>query len=189
MFFVSLSEIGVYLLYNAAQRNESAISKYIPGASQAPLVVQDPPANAGTREMQLWPLGQEEAWRGARPPTQCSSWRIPRTEEPGGLQSMGSQGVGQVTERLNAHTPPVPPGRPAHPPSHPAKSSRSPELSALCNTAGSHLLSMWHTATQIHQSQSPRSSHPSLTCPLPACLFSVGLPNPVLQIDSPVPFS
>ena len=92
-------------------------------------------------------------------------------------------------KRLNAHTPPVPPGRPAHPPSHPAKSSRSPELSALCNTAGSHLLSMWHTATQIHQSQSPRSSHPSLTCPLPACLFSVGIPNPVLQIDSPVPFS
>ena len=24
------------------------------------------------------------------------AWRIPWTEEPGGLQSMGSQGVGQV---------------------------------------------------------------------------------------------
>ena len=27
-------------------------------------------------------------------PIQYSSWKIPRTEEPGGLQSMGSQGVG-----------------------------------------------------------------------------------------------
>ena len=26
-------------------------------------------------------------------PLQCSCWRIPRTEEPGGLQSMGSQRV------------------------------------------------------------------------------------------------
>ena len=27
-------------------------------------------------------------------PLQCSAWRIPRTEEPGGLQSMESQRVG-----------------------------------------------------------------------------------------------
>ena len=30
------------------------------------------------------------------------AWRIPRTEEPGGLQSMGSQ-ESDTTERLNHH--------------------------------------------------------------------------------------
>ena len=42
--------------------------------------------------------------QGAIPgnPLQDSCWRIPRMEEPGGLQSMGSQKVG-TTERLYCH--------------------------------------------------------------------------------------
>ena len=31
------------------------------------------------------------------------AWKIPWTEEPGGLQSMGSQRVGDTTERLHFH--------------------------------------------------------------------------------------
>ena len=45
-------------------------------------------------------------WRRAWDPLQHSSWRIPWTEEPGRLQSMGSQS--DMTERLssssNVHT-------------------------------------------------------------------------------------
>ena len=50
------------------------------------------------------PLAMQETWvlmpgSGRSPgggngsPLQCSSWRIPQTEGPGGLQSMGSQRV------------------------------------------------------------------------------------------------
>ena len=31
------------------------------------------------------------------------AWKITRTEEPGGLQSMGSQRIGHMTEELNHH--------------------------------------------------------------------------------------
>ena len=33
------------------------------------------------------------------------AWRIPWTEEPGGLQSMGSQSWTQVNARIRVHTP------------------------------------------------------------------------------------
>ena len=37
-------------------------------------------------------------------PLQYSCWKIPWTEGPGGLQSMGSQGIGSdTTERLHFH--------------------------------------------------------------------------------------
>ena len=36
------------------------------------------------------------------PHTRTLAWKIPRTEEPGALQSMGLLGVGQ-TERLHFH--------------------------------------------------------------------------------------
>ena len=51
------------------------------------LAVKDPPVNAGDRYLgQEDPLEKEMA-------TQSSilAWRIPWTEDPGGLQSMGSQ--------------------------------------------------------------------------------------------------
>ena len=32
-------------------------------------------------------------------------WKIPRTEEPGGLQSMGSQKESDTTEHTHTHTP------------------------------------------------------------------------------------
>ena len=45
-------------------------------------------------------LGQEDPWeKGMANYSSILAWRIPRTEEPGGLQSMGSQRIGH-TEQL-----------------------------------------------------------------------------------------
>ena len=55
------------------------------------------------REMQVPSLGQEDS-PGEEIATHSSilAWRIPGTEEPGGLQSMGSQQVGQNLSDLVA---------------------------------------------------------------------------------------
>ena len=55
------------------------------------LVIKNPPANAGDIRDMSWevPLEKEMTTHSAIP-----AWRIPWTEEPGGLQSMGSQRVG-----------------------------------------------------------------------------------------------
>ena len=59
-----------------------------PGGS----VVKNLPA---VQEMQVQSLGREDPLEKEMA-THCSilAWRIPRTEEPGGLQSTGSQRVG-----------------------------------------------------------------------------------------------
>ena len=44
---------------------------------------------------QVWPLGQEDPLeKGMATHSSILAWRIPRTEEPGRIQSMGSQRVG-----------------------------------------------------------------------------------------------
>ena len=55
------------------------------------LCVPSPVCLCASQEMQVWPLGQEDPLA-----THASilAWGIPRTEEPGGLQSMGWQRVG-----------------------------------------------------------------------------------------------
>ena len=65
-----------------------------PGAS----VVKNPPAQ---QEMWVLSLGQEDALKEevATHPS-LLVWDIPRTEEPGGLQSVGPQRV-NTTQRLN----------------------------------------------------------------------------------------
>ena len=57
-------------------------------------MVKNPPANAGdARDMGLIPrLGRSPRVRNENP-TNVLAWGIPWTEEPGGLQSMGSQRV------------------------------------------------------------------------------------------------
>ena len=46
-------------------------------------------------EMQVRSLGREDPLeKGMATHSSILAWRIPRTEEPGGLQSMGSQRVG-----------------------------------------------------------------------------------------------
>ena len=48
------------------------------------------------QEMWVQTLGQEDPLEeGTATPSSILAWRIPWTEEPGGLQSMGSQTVGQ----------------------------------------------------------------------------------------------
>ena len=51
--------------------------------------LKNPPANAG--DMSLIPGLGRSPGRGKGNPLQYSRWEIPWTEEPGGLQSMGSQ--------------------------------------------------------------------------------------------------
>ena len=47
------------------------------------------------RETWVRSLGREEPLeKGTATHSSILAWRIPRTEEPGGLLSMGSQGVG-----------------------------------------------------------------------------------------------
>ena len=44
-----------------------------------------------TQEMQVQSLGQEDPLeKGKATHSRILAWRIPKTEEPGGLQSMGS---------------------------------------------------------------------------------------------------
>ena len=57
-------------------------------------MVKNPPANAGdTRDMGLIPGPGRSPGVGGGNPLQCSGLKIPWTEEPGGLQSMGLQRV------------------------------------------------------------------------------------------------
>ena len=56
-------------------------------------MVKNLPANADIRDNQ--PLGWEDPLEeGMVTHSSVLAWRIPWTEEPGGLQSMGSQRVG-----------------------------------------------------------------------------------------------
>ena len=57
-------------------------------------MVKNPPANAGIQEMQGRSLGWEDPLKeGMETHSSTLAWEIPWTEEPGGLQSMGSQRV------------------------------------------------------------------------------------------------
>jgi len=57
--------------------------------------VKNPPANAGDAGDQGLILGREDPWEeGMATHSTILAWRIPWTEEPGGLPSMGSQRVG-----------------------------------------------------------------------------------------------
>ena len=61
-------------------------------ASQVVLVVKNPPANAGNPgDASSIPGSGRTPGTGKGNPLQYSCWRIPRTEEPGRLQSMGLQ--------------------------------------------------------------------------------------------------
>ena len=57
--------------------------------------VKNPPAMQESQEMQFQSLGQEDSLEeGMATHSSILAWRIPWTEEPGRLQSMGSQTVG-----------------------------------------------------------------------------------------------
>ena len=60
-------------------------------------MVKNPPAMQEMQETQFQSLGQEDPLQKEMA-THFSilAWKIPWTEEPGGLQSMGSQRVGHI---------------------------------------------------------------------------------------------
>ena len=61
-------------------------------ASQVALVVKNPPANAGDiRDASLIPGSEEPLEKGTATHSSILAWRIPWTEEPGVLRSMGLQ--------------------------------------------------------------------------------------------------
>ena len=58
------------------------------------LVVKNPPTNAEDIKHAVWSLGQEDPLEvGVETQSSFLSWRVPWTEKPGGLQSMGSRRV------------------------------------------------------------------------------------------------
>ena len=65
------------------------------GTSQGALVVKNLTANAGSKATKVQSLGQEDLLEeGMATHSRILAWRIPGTEEPAELQSMGSQRVG-----------------------------------------------------------------------------------------------
>ena len=56
-------------------------------------MVNNPPANVG--DMDLIPVSEKARGEGNGNPSSILTWEIPQTEEPGGLQFMGLQRVGQ----------------------------------------------------------------------------------------------
>jgi len=70
------------------------LSVYLGGASQVALVVKNLPASAGDEGDVGSILGREGPleW-GMAAHSRILAWRIQRTEEPGGLLSIGSQRV------------------------------------------------------------------------------------------------
>ena len=62
-----------------------------PWVSQVVLVLKNPPANAG--DVGLIPGQEDSLEKGMATHSSILPWRTPWTEEPGGLQSMGSQRV------------------------------------------------------------------------------------------------
>ena len=64
------------------------------GASQVAQWVKNPSAMQETQDMQILSLGQEDLLEeGMATESSILAWRIPWTEEPGRLQSMGAQKV------------------------------------------------------------------------------------------------
>ena len=65
--------------------------KGFPGGS----AVKNPPSMQAPQETQVRSLGQKDPLEeGMATHSSILAWRIPWTEEPGGLQSIGSQRVG-----------------------------------------------------------------------------------------------
>ena len=57
------------------------------------------------QEMQVRSLGQEDTWeKGMATHSTILAWRVSWTEEPGELQSMGSQRVGHSSKYTHTHT-------------------------------------------------------------------------------------
>ena len=80
-------------------RNPDSIASE--GFAPAVLVVKDPPASAAdTRDAGSIPGGEDALEEGMATHSSILAWRIPGTEEPGGLQSWGHK-ERDTTEQLS----------------------------------------------------------------------------------------
>ena len=99
-YFWLLQFFSTYSICCLTHRKKHVYIIYIPrydlfGASQVSLVINNLPANAGdVRDAGSIPGSGRSSGGGHGNLLQCFCWRIPWTEERGGLQSMGSQRVG-----------------------------------------------------------------------------------------------
>ena len=127
------------------------------------------------------------------------AWKIPRTEKPGGLQSMGLKRVRQDWSNLvHMHTLRqcksaisihlAPPFWDYLPPSCPSRSSQSMRLSSLCHITTSHSPSTVHMVMYIFQCTF--SDHPTLSFPhcVHKSILYICISSPALQTGSSVPF-
>ena len=107
------------------------------------LVVKNPPAMKDPQETRVWSLGQEGPLEEEM--ATCSNilaWKIPWTEEPGGLQFMGLQRVGHDWRDLLEHSLTFEP--PSHHRFHPTSLGHHRVLNwASCAIGGSHSLSLF----------------------------------------------
>ena len=73
-------------------------------ASQVALVIKNPPANAGgIRDVGSIPGLGRSPGGGLATHSSIIAWRFPCTEEPGRLQSIGLQRVGQDWKQFSMH--------------------------------------------------------------------------------------
>ena len=81
------------VIFNFSHGNP--LKKVLPLPLRASLVAQRLKCLPAMRETWVQSLGQEDSLENEMAThSSILAWRIPRTEEPGGLQSMGSQRVG-----------------------------------------------------------------------------------------------
>ena len=128
-----------------------------------------------TQETWVWSLGWEDPLEKEMAiHSSTIAWKIPWTEEPGRLQSMGSQRVGHdwaISLSLFCHTlawighrytyaPSLLNPLPAPTPSPPSRLSQSPSLSSPSHAANSHWLSVLHMVMYTFPCYSLKSSLP-----------------------------
>ena len=94
-----------YIFINHVYNSNSHIKEVI-RTSQVVLVVKNPPVSAGViRDTALIPAWGRSPVGGNGNPLQYLAWRIPWTEEPGGLWSITSQRVGHDWRQHISATP------------------------------------------------------------------------------------
>ena len=90
-----LPSLGSHRVGQERLKRLSSSSREMMGASPAALVVKEPACRRKRQETRVQSLGQEDPLEeGVATHSRILAWRIPWTEEPGGLQSTGSHRVG-----------------------------------------------------------------------------------------------
>ena len=91
----TISPMAEYSLSRALARLTRQVTLSFTSGFPGSLLVENPPANVGdSRDSGSIPGSEDPLEEGMATPSHVLACRIPWTEEPGGLQSTGSQRVG-----------------------------------------------------------------------------------------------